>query len=347
MPFTAGELQNIANASLEYFWKKGSVFSQSLQNKPLLKAMRANKETFPGGKDEISVAVKGDYTTTIQGYSHDSVVGYQNPANIKRAKYPWREIHAGLSLTLTELKIDGISVTDSANGKGTSNHSQREKHVLVNLLKDKLEDMQEGYSRGMNNTLWRDGTADPLLFPGIKSFIVDDPTLPVVIGGLDQSLLPWWRNRSVLGISTAAPQNSTIAQTLQKDYRQLTRYTTPRLKWFAGSDFLDALEIEQRANGTYTDNGWAKSGGIDMSVADVKFKGMSIMYDPTLDDEGEADRCYALDMKEIKLMPMQGEEDKQHNPARPEDRYVLYRALTWTGGLVCKRRNSSAVYSIA
>jgi len=86
MPFTAGELQNIANASLEYFWKKGSVFSQSLQNKPLLKAMRANKETFPGGKDEISVAVKGDYTTTIQGYSHDSVVGYQNPANIKRAK---------------------------------------------------------------------------------------------------------------------------------------------------------------------------------------------------------------------------------------------------------------------
>lgn len=38
---------------------------------------------------------------------------------------------------------------------------------------------------------------------------------------------------------------------------------------------------------------------------------------------------------------------KRHNPARPADKYVMYRALTWVGGLVCRQRNANGVYSIA
>jgi hypothetical protein len=45
-------------------------------------------------------------------------------------------------------------------------------------------------------------------------------------------------------------------------------------------------------------------------------------------------------------MVMEGEDMKKHNPARPADKYVLYRAQTWTGGLVCRQRNTSGVYSI-
>jgi hypothetical protein len=35
-----------------------------------------------------------------------------------------------------------------------------------------------------------------------------------------------------------------------------------------------------------------------------------------------------------------------HNPARPADKYVLYRAKTWVGGLVARQRNTSGVYAI-
>ena len=60
-------------------------------------------------------------------------------------------------LTLTELKKDGISVTDSTTSSGTQNHSGRDSTVLVNLFEDKLDDMMEGYARGMNDLLYGDG----------------------------------------------------------------------------------------------------------------------------------------------------------------------------------------------
>ena len=49
----------------------------------------------------------------------------------------------------------------------------------------------------------------------------------------------------------------------------------------------------------------------------------------------------------VKLMVMEGEDMKKHNPARPEDKYVMYRAMTWTGGLIINQRNANGVYSIA
>jgi len=35
----------------------------------------------------------------------------------------------------------------------------------------------------------------------------------------------------------------------------------------------------------------AKSGAMDISMADASFKGLTIAYDPTLDDEGELRIC--------------------------------------------------------
>ena len=108
MAFSSAELANIANAALDYYINKGDAISQSLADKPLLKAIDAKSKTFPGGKGELSVAVKGDYTTTVAGYTHNDTVSYANPANLKRANYAWKEHHAGISLTLTELKKDRL-----------------------------------------------------------------------------------------------------------------------------------------------------------------------------------------------------------------------------------------------
>ena len=78
------------------------------------------------------------------------------------------------------------------------------------------------------------------------------------------------------------------------------------------------------------------------------------VYDPTLDDLPQADGtgnqtdyCYIIDSDALQLYVMDGEENKTHNPARPEDKYVIYKAMTWTGGLVTKKLNSSGVYKFA
>lgn len=347
MSFTVQELENIANASLDHHLDRGKILSQTIQDKPLLKCFEGKPVYFPSGKESITGNVKGEYTTTIQGFSGDDSVSYANPGNIKQYSYPYKEIHAGIQFTMSELKKNGISITETSNGRTSSNHSKREVDQLANLLDDKIEDMIEGRSRGMNDMYWRDGSQDNSLVPGIRSFILNDPTSASIVGGIDQSTNIWWRNRAILNISTATPSDKTISKILQKEIRQLRRYGNPNHKLFAGEAFLNALEAEMYASGTITQTGWMNSGGVDMGMDDAKFKGMKIHYDPTLDDEGLTKYLYILDVKAIKPMFMTDEKDKRHSPARPADKYVVYRAITDTCGLVCNQRNTSGVYSIA
>ena len=134
MAFTASELASIANAALDFHFK-GQPLPQSIQDKPLLAALEGARKTFPGGKGDITIPVKGKYsfegaavppTGSLRGFTHDDPVAYGNIAGIERVKYPWREVHTGWNCTFTELKIDGISVTDSAFGENTSKHSKRD-----------------------------------------------------------------------------------------------------------------------------------------------------------------------------------------------------------------------------
>lgn len=347
MPFTAQETANIANAILD-FNVKGPFMSQTIQEKPLLDRMMKMQKTFGAAKDVITIPVKGIYTTTIQGFTHDDTVSYANPANGKRASYPWKEIHAGIQFTATELKKSGISVVDTLNSEKTVKHSDSELVVLTNLLEDKSEDMLEGWSRGMNEMFWRDGTQDAKVVPGILSAILDVPAVGVT-GGIDRVVNSWWRNRASLAIASNSGTwaNQPLVRVLQQEYRQLTRFGGKPDLFLAGSDFMDAFEMELRSKGNYTLEGWSKSGTIDASVSDLAFKGTKVVYDPTLDDLSRAKYGYWLASKSIKPMVMEGEDRKTHNPARPAEKYVVYRSMTWTGGLVFNQLNANGVYSIA
>lgn len=353
MAFTQAELDSIANASLDFYFKKGDIFQQTIQAKPLLDKMERSAKSFPGGKGDISLAVKGQYgdgsgNDIVQGYTHNDTVSFYTPANIMRANYAWREHHIGLTLTHTELKIDGISVDDT-NGHSTSSHSNREMHVLVNLLEDKLQDMGEQYARSMNELMWGDGTVDALALHGIRHFIVEDPTVGVV-GGIDAAVDTWWRNRARTAAAgnaiTSSPANGgALIEALQQEYRQLIRFGGKPNLMLAGSDFINAMEVEMRANGYYSDSGFSRGG--DVSMGQLRFRGAELMYDPTLDDLGLEKFMYWIDTSAIFLEKMQGEWRKTHNPARPADAFVIYKSITSTGQMVATRRNSSGVYEIA
>jgi len=345
MPFTAQELSNIANALLDYH-VKGPAWSQVIQDRPFFDYVMANQKKFPGGKEFITEPVKGVYTTRVQGFSHDDTVTYANPANIKRTQVKWYEIHAGISLTLTELKIDGISVVDSLNSSDTSNHSRREAVVLTGLMEDKIEDMMEGFARDFTEMLWRDGTQDAKAVPGIQSFILDDPTAAGSTFGIDRIANTWWRNRASLLIDSSTPSNQNLVQDLQKEFRQLRRFRGRPGMMCAGSDYMDAFERELRSKGNYTLEGWSKQGRIDASVADLAFKGIMIEYEPVLDDLGKSKYNYVFDMKHLYLKCMDGEDRKIHTPARPPEKYVMFRAMTWTGALCSNQLNAQLVHSV-
>jgi len=361
MPFTANEIANIANSSLDFYFNKGGMFEQSLQDRPLLKLMEDRKKPFPGGKGNISLAVRGTYgdgtaASTVQGYNTNDTVVFYTPATNLRVNFPWREHHIGLTLTHTELKVDGISVVDT-NGERTTEHSKRELTVLVNLLESKLFDLGEQYARGMNGLLWGAGLADPKALAGVQSIIVDDPSTGTC-GGLTRTTNVWWRNRAMTAAYAAGgaagpgpivgdvADGGAVLSALQKEYLQLIRFGGKPTVALAGSDFIDEVTKERRANGFYSMTGF--SGTQDMSVGDMTLPGgAKLQYDPTLDDLGHSKRLYWFDPKAIMLMAMEDEWRKDHTPARPANQFVMYRSITSTGQMITTQMNSSGVYDIA
>jgi hypothetical protein len=296
----------------------------------------------------------GADTTSFQGYTHNDTVGYTNPANLKRAVFPWKELHAGISLTLTELKKDGISVVDSLNGARTSEHSERELTALTGLLENKLNDMAQAWAISFDKMLHQDGTQDAKQIAGIASMISQDGTTGLApatgtVGGIDRATVALWRNRAAAGAAkiTASAANQTLTKFLRSEVRQLRRYGGKPDLILAGSAFIDAIEMEIADKGSYSQTGFAKSA-TDIGIADIMMRGVGkVVYDPTMDDLSLSKKCYFIDTSNVYLNVMDGEDRKTHNPARPATQYVLYRAMTYTGGLAARQLNGCGVYEVA
>lgn len=355
MAFTADELSNIANAALDFYIDKGKVFSSTIQDKPLLAALDGKAKTFPGGKGAVSLAVKGQYDSSLAGYTHNDTVSYVNPHKMKRASFNWKEHHIGIGVTLTELKNDGITVVDSLNSDDVKHNRGREQTALANILEDKLEDMAEGYARGMNSLLWGDGTSDAKALAGIRAFIKDAPSgVGQTCGGIaqDAAANSWWRNRVNLAVTTTATGDE-LMELLNSEFRQLTRYGGKPDLALCGSDFMERLHKELRARGQFSQQGFSR--GADIKVGDITFGGVVFKYDPTMDDIGTTlggatdftKRCYIIDTSKLGLHYMEGEKMKKHSPARPHDQYVFYKALTTTGVLAAKQLNCHGVYQFS
>ncbi|MGZ6565456.1 MAG: phage major capsid protein [Solirubrobacteraceae bacterium] len=347
MAFTVEEVVSVMTSIID-FHERGAPVDNIKQARPLADMFQKLAKTFPGGQTFITTPVRGSYTSTLNGYSGDDPNPYKNPANNKRAAFPWKELHGGVEITLTELKQEGLSIVDSMSNGKTQTHSEQELFRLTENLEQKYYDLQEGTQRDFAKMCILDGTQDPKVFPGLTSFLTQTPTTGVT-GGLDRSLNSWWRNRATLSVDTSTPANMAISRLMQNETRQLSRFAPSwKPRSFAGSSFLDAWEQEMRSKGNITMTGWSKDGALDPSVADLAPRGLGkFQYDPTLDDLGFAKFAFVIDTNAIKLRPMEDEAWKEHNPARPPEKYVIYRARTWTGGMTANQLNSSGIYSIA
>lgn len=359
MAFTAEELTNINNAALEHWIDKGKVWKQNVANKPMLKAFNDAAGSFPGGKEYVSFGVKaGQGGGALQGYTGDDQVAYYNPTGIKRARTPWKEHHMGMVITHTELKIDGIDVIESGASQRTSEMSGREEHVLAGLLDEKNDTMGEDFAKSLDGLIHGDGSVDAKALAGIKSILLANPFVGTTFG-LSRVANPWWRNDAMtaaaagaggLGAITSNPANGgALITAMDKANRRRSKYAQggTKTRYFCGSDFQDAYLQELRANGTYFNNG--VSDGMDGSMKNPKHGGISLEWDPTMDDIGEAKRCYAIDMGRtgLRLLYMDGQRMKKHAPARPYDRYVMYNGITTTAVMIAKQLNTSGVYDIA
>lgn len=353
MVFTPDEIANIDNSVLEKFIDKGTVFKQFVANKPMLDAFNSNAGSFGGGKDVVSFGVKaGQGGGQLTGYTGDDSVGYYNPTGTKRARFPWREHHMGTVLTMTELKIGGIDVTEDGEPDGMM--TDAEENNLASILDEKNDTLGEDYATSLDLLIHGDGTSDVKALAGVQSIILPNPAIGTT-GNIGRGVNPWWRNRARTAasggtISSNPANGGALIGVLETEHRQLSRYKKGQTKWrmFAGSEFIDAYLLEVRANGRYSEMGFSKDGVVDGGMTQAYFKRIPIEYDPTMDTLGQSKRCYWLDMGKtgLRLLYMNGQRMKKHKPVRPYDRYVVYSGITTTAVMIAKQLNTSGVYDI-
>ena len=340
------QASDIISAAL-IFYIKGKTLSQTTEEKPTLAKFRAKSKTFPSGRGfQISEPIQGSYMGDVpgfySGYTQDQQLQFTQAQNILRAVFTGYETHAGLGITWTELKIDGITVSD--NNK-MSNHSDREATVLTDLMQNRLDDFGESWIRAENFTLWKDGSQDPLVPPGILSIMTDTPTAGST-GGLSRQQFPWWQHRANLTLGVSA-LNQTLTRYLRSDQRQIRRYGGRTDYIACGSKFIDALELEVQGKGVYTQEGFKNEGNTDIGMADISMRGVGkFSYDPTLDDLSLSNRCYMFDMRRIQMKPMAGEDKKICTPERPYNYMVFFRSITSTFAVVARQLNALAVYGV-
>lgn len=357
MPATAAMLRNIANAALDYYERDGGMIEQNRQARPMYDAFYRQKKKFPGGQGEIRFNVSGNYVTKFQGYEYNDKVGYKNPTKLKQAAIPWKELHAGIDMSLTELKHDGITFTDTSDASGEPVRlTGREQTAISSIMEDKMTDLSEGSARDFAEILILDGSTDAKKPIGLTAFLPLNPSVGV-IEGIDRAANPWWRPRAVTslyssydptspGAIAANATNQTATRILRAEMRQLSRYGSKPTAAYAGADALEALEVEITDKVTYSEEGFFKQKN-ELGSFDVFMRGVGkIMYDPTLDDLDLSDNLFLVDHSRIKLYCMDGEDMKRHYPARQADEYVLQIGLTWTGALVARKMNSSGRYQI-
>lgn len=361
MPFTSDEISNITAAALETYIDRGTVFKQNVANKPMLEAFDKAAGKFTGGKDNVTFAVKaGQGGGSLVGYSGDDQVTYYNPTGIKRARFPWREHHIGMVVTMTELKNDGIEVIENGADQTTSQMASREEQALANILDEKNDTLGEDYAFSLNRLLLGDGSTDAKALAGIRSLILDSPAVGTT-GTIGRVANSWWRNRAATTafagaggqgpITVSTSNGGALIEFLEKEWLQLSKYRqgSSRYKLFVGSDFRAGYMKELRANGQYTRTGWEGQKNADGGMDNPTWKGLEMVWDPTLDDLGYSKRMYVIDMGKtgVRLLYMDGQKMKKHNPARPYDRYVMYNGITTDAVMIAKQLNTSAVYDIA
>lgn len=357
MPFTSEQLAYAGNAAINYFQKNDPIDQVNI-NRPLIKFLMEGKKPYVGALQYVIEQLRYSNDSNFQSYFGDTQVTYNRKRTLQQAKFTWGSFHDGFGLNEDELTQNGIVMTDD---KSTT-ASDAEKIQLTNLLQENTEALKLGFQENFDYMLHRDGSQSATNIPGLDQLISTTPTVSSVVGGLDQSIYPWWQNTAITGISTATAGN--LTQQMEIAWRAATRYGgfAPD-KILVGEAFLDAYRIDAKltVNRTvFMQDGKAKPTKLDTSVGEgtdtgLYFKNVPLVWDPVFTVLDALDgpvvpwvkRCYFINSRFLKLRPIQGHWMINRTPPRVYDRYVHYFAMTAKASLTTGKRNAHAVLSIA
>lgn len=340
MPFTVQQLADAAKVALDYHLKNNPV-DQIEIDRPFLKAMQSRKAEFPGAKEYVVEQLRYRYQSNFQWYRGSGQVSYNERQTIEQCKFPWRSAHDGVMIDEDRLNQNGIVTTEDRQASA----SQAEVIQLTNLLTETNETLRLGFEEKFSAAIQLDGTSSADAIAGLDSLvsIADAPTAASqrVVGGIDVFTNPWFDNNRKTGLASG-----TILGGMEEMWRACVRTGGRPTNIFVGKDFIDAFATAavSATGGLQRFLTVPQTGGtkLDPGVTGYAFKGVELTWVPEWDDDFDgmvapsttwAKRAYMLNLRRLRLRPLQGQDMVSRKPPRPYDRYVIYQALTWKGAM--------------
>lgn len=349
MPVSAAQLLAGANYQLESYAKNDPI-DQFTTDRPFSRWLIKNKVESVFGNGIYNEKVRITNDSNYQNYSGDDQVSYNRKDTVRLAPFQHYEAHDGFSLNETELANNGIILTDDRNAVMT----EAEKIQIVSKIREARETLKDGFQENWDLEMHRSGSLDTNDCPGLDHLVSVDGT--GTVGGIVAGTQTFWKNNFNTGINVGTA--GTLTTAMETEWRKCMTYGkmgAPNAI-FCGSKFYDAY----RDDALDTINRQLQISGrggtdVDASVTGVFFKGVPVIWDPSMDaiqtvDDPTIDwdkRCYFLNSRAMKLRPFKGRWMVDRKPSRIYDRYTHYFALTSDYGFTAKQRNAMSLLSIA
>jgi hypothetical protein len=353
LPFTAQEITDAGKIGIDFYLRNKPI-DQIAVERPLLKALMANKKSAPGAKQYIVEQLRARYQSNFQWFNGSQVVTYNKRQTIEQSQYTWRSAHDGFALDEDRLAQNGITVIDDATK--SSSASGAEKIQLTNLIDEQSAVLRLGFEEKFSQASHLDGTQSADAIVGIDGLISLTPSVGTV-GGIDRSLTAnaFWRNSAFTGV-TVTTTTGDILSKMETGWRACVRNGGKPNLILAGSTVIDGFRnFMMNTFGRVDYQGVGIFRNVDGGTDQMSFHQVPIQWSPEFFDldtlYGPATpwekRMYFINTQFLKLRPLDGHDMITRKPPRAYDKYEYYGGLTWRGAITLSRSNAQAVFALA
>lgn len=264
--------------------RSGKLSDNVTLNNALLSRMKKKGSIKPvsGGRtivQELEYAQNG----TFQRYAGYQVLNIQPSDVFTAAEYDWKQ--AAVAVTWNGLEID-------------VQNTGREQ--VMDLLESRIGNAEKTFANNLNFDMYSNGTADGgLQIGGVQLLIADAPTSGVV-GGIDRSQWPFWRNQVYSGVNNggAAVSSANIQQYMNSLWLLTKRQSDVTDLILADNNYFQlywqSLQNIQRI--TKSDEGEA-------GFMSLKFMGADVIPDGGIGSACPANHMYFFNTDYIKYRP--------------------------------------------
>ena len=287
------------------------------KNNALLTMMRegGNIKTDAGGGYEIQVPITYAENATYQRFNGLDTLNIGQSDVLTSAKYDWQQ----------------AAVHVVSSGRDLKMNASEEK--MISLANARIDVAMATAANNMSIDIYSDGSLTNQI-GGLGLQVTS--TGAGVVGGIDSTVYPFWKNKFVeISSATASlPTYSVLKADMNKLWMQLVRGTDKPNLILSTQDFYAVYEGGLQDLQRYSDSKLASAG-----FENLKYKSAPIIFDDNTNFGLTGETVYFLNTKYLYLMEHPEARWTQDDDKVPVNQDAVVIPMYWMGNLCCSNRS--------